>query len=322
MGRPRRLEYHGAFYHVMSRGNGGQVVYRRQRDFSSFLTCLGEACERYGLLVHSFCLMTNHYHLVIETPHGNLSAAMHWLNSSYATRFNRHHRQHGHLFRGRYKSLLVDADAYLTWLSRYIHLNPVRGRMTAAPAEYRWSSYRSFVDRARIPEWLQTGLVLSRFGRLRGAAQDAYRRFVEGTPEEAPDAHIARCLREGDVLGGKSFLDSLGKILGPEGRPSRRQPSPRLTVDTVLEAVSASFNIPVDALLEKGRKRNLARDLAIFLVCRRCGLSGREIGTHFGGISPAAVSMRSRAIREELPRDITLRSQLSRIEAPLNQSPK
>lgn len=322
MGRPRRLEYPGAFYHVMSRGNGGQAVYKMQRDFASFLIFLGEACERYGLLVHSFCLMTNHYHLLIETPHGNLSAAMHWLNSSYVKKFNRQHQQQGHLFRGRYKSLLVDADAYLTWLSRYIHLNPVRGRMTAAPAEYRWSSYRSFVDRARIPEWLQTGLVLSRFGRLRGAAQDAYRRFVEGTPEGAPDAHIARCLREGEVLGGKSFLESLGEILGPEGRPSRRQPSPRLTIDAILEAVSSSFKIPVEALLKKDRKRNLARDLAIFLVCRRCGLSGREIGACFGGIRPAAVSMRSRSVCEELPCNDTLRTQLSRIEARLDRSPK
>jgi len=320
MGRPRRLEFPGAFYHVMSRGNGGQVVYKRQKDFSSFLVCLGEACERYGFLVHSFCLMTNHYHLVIETPHGNLSAAMHWLNSSYAKRFNRKHQQQGHLFRGRYKALLVDADAYLTWLSRYIHHTPVRAHMTAAPAEYRWSSYRSFVDGTRVPEWLETGLVLSRFGRLGGATQDAYRCFVEGTPEDAPDAHIARCLREGEVLGSKSFLDSLEKTLKQKKLLSVRRTSPRLTIDAVLEAVSASFRIPVDALLEKGRKRNLARDLAIFLSCRRCGLSGREIGTHFGGISPSTVSMRSRAVREALPSDVNLRTQLSRIKARLDRS--
>jgi REP element-mobilizing transposase RayT len=322
MGRARRLEYPGAFYHVMSRGNRGQAIYRRQKDLSAFLDCLGEACERYGLAVHSFCLMTNHYHLVVETPHGNLSAAMHWINSAYARRFNRVHEQRGHLFQSRYKALLVDADTYLTWLSRYIHLNPVRARMTAAPGAYRWSSYRAFVDESRIPGWLQTGLVLSRFGQLRSSAQAAYRLFVEGAPEGAPDAHIARCLSEGETLGSESFLDGLEKLLGREKLPSPRRPPPRLAIDAVLEAASACFDIPMDSLLEKGHKRNLARDLAIYLAHRLCGLSGRDLGAHFGGIRPAAVSMRCRAVREALPWDADLRTHLLRIEAHLAPPPE
>jgi hypothetical protein len=263
--------------------------------------------------------MTNHYHLVVETPHGNLGAAMHWLNSSYVRRHNRVHRRRGHLLQGRYKALLVDADNYLTWLSRYIHLNPVRARMAATPVAYRWSSYRPFVDKARIPEWLQTDLVLGRFGKIRKSAQVEYRRFVEGTHGEAHDKKIAHCLREGEMLGSDSFLESLEKLLGREQMSSHQRPARHLPIDDVLDAVCDSFQIPVEALLEKGRKRNLARDVAIYLAWRDCGLSGRDLGSHFGGICPAAVSMRCRAIREALPWDIDLRTRLSRIEANLSR---
>ena len=319
MGRRKRLEYPGAFYHVMSRGNGGQAIYTKQADFTAFLDCLREACARYSLVIHSFCLMTNHYHLVVETPHGNLGAAMHLLNFFYARKHNLAHRRRGHLFQGRYKALLVDADNYLTWLSRYIHLNPVRARMAASPVAYRWSSYRPFVDKARIPEWLQSDLVLGRFGKIRKSAQVEYRRFVEGTHGEAHDEKIAHCLREGEMLGSDSFLENLEKLHGRDNIPSHQRPARHLPIDDVLDAVCTSFQIPVEALLEKGRKRNLARDVAMYLAWRDCGLSGRDLGSHFGGICPAAVSMRCRAIREALPWDIDLRTIFSRIEANLSQ---
>lgn len=320
MGRAHRLEFPGAFYHVMSRGNGDQVLYRKQGDFSAFIACLGEACERYGLGVHTFCLMTNHFHVVVETPHGNLSAAMHWLNSSYARGFNRKHDQRGHLFHSRYKALIIDADAYITWLSRYIHLNPVRAGMVTKPSAYRWSSYRSFIDRTWTPEWLQTGFVLNQFARTRSTARAAYRRFVEREHGGAMDRRIARWLREGAALEKESSLGDTEKSLERVKLPDRRRPPPRLEVNAVLEAVSTSFRISVESIIEKGRKRNIARDLAIYLTHRRCGLSGREIGARFGGIGPTAVSMRCRAVGEILHRDTGLQAHLSRIEARLARS--
>jgi REP element-mobilizing transposase RayT len=299
----------------MSRGNGGQAIYTKRADFTAFLDCLKEACARYDLAIHSFCLMTNHYHLVVETPHGNLGAAMHWLNSSYVRRHHRVHQRRGHLFQRRYKALLVDADTYLTWLSRYIHLNPVRAEIVASPAAYRWSSYRPFIDKARIQGWLQTDLVLGRFGKIRKSAQVEYRRFVEGTQGDIHDEKIAHCLREGEMLGGDSFRESLEKLLGREQVASQRLPARILPIDAVLDAVSDSFQLPVETLLEKGQKRNIARDVAIYLAWRECDLSGRDLGSHFGGISSAAVSMRCRVIRKALPRNIDLRTRLSRIEA-------
>lgn len=314
MGRAHRIEFPGAFYHVMSRGNGDQELYRKHKDFTAFIDCLGEACERYGLCVHTYCLMTNHYHFVAETPHGNLSAAMHWINFTYAKGFNRRHDQRGHLFQRRYKALIVDADAYLNWLSRYIHLNPVRARMVTEPAAYRWSSYRSFIGKARSPQWLQTGFVLRQFGKTRGMARPAYRRFVEGAQERTMDVRIARSLREGAALVRDSFLDGIESSLDQKKLPGRRRPPPLLEIDAVLEAVSASFQVPVEFLIEKGRKGNLARDLAIYLTRRRCGLSTSEIGARFGDISPNAISMRCRAIRELLRKNTDLQAHLSEIE--------
>ncbi|MFQ6673753.1 MAG: transposase, partial [Fidelibacterota bacterium] len=129
MARPLRIEYPGAYYHVMNRGNAGENIFPGRDDKEKFLEYLAKAAEQYGIVVHTYCLMSNHYHLLMETPEANLSSAIQWLNVSYAVSYNRKHRRKGHLFGGRFKALLVDAEEYLTHLSRYIHLNPVRAKM-------------------------------------------------------------------------------------------------------------------------------------------------------------------------------------------------
>jgi REP element-mobilizing transposase RayT len=129
MARPLRIEFPGAFYHVMNRGNTGMNIFRSARDREKFLEYVGEAVKRYGIKVHTYCLMTTHYHFLIETPYPNLSQAIKWINAGYSVYFNRKRRHFGHLFQGRFKAVLVDADEYLKHLSRYIHLNPVRARM-------------------------------------------------------------------------------------------------------------------------------------------------------------------------------------------------
>jgi len=126
LARPLRIEYPGAFYHVMHRGNGGSDIFKSIRDREKLFEYFGKAVERYNLKIHTYCLMTNHYHLLIETPQPNLSQALRWINGSYAMYFNRKRGRSGHLFQGRFKAILVDADEYLKHLSRYIHLNPIR----------------------------------------------------------------------------------------------------------------------------------------------------------------------------------------------------
>ena len=170
MARKIRVQYPGAVYHVMSRGNRGEAIFRDHRDRERFLATLGEACEKTGWRVHAFVLMGNHYHLLVETPEANLVAGMKWLQGTYARRFNGRHRVFGHLLAGRYKALVVDGqeEGYFGVVSTYIHLNPVRaGLVRAGEArlrEYRWSSDPAYVGAARRAAWLETQRVLGALG--------------------------------------------------------------------------------------------------------------------------------------------------------------
>ena len=147
MARPLRVEYSGAVYHVINRGNAGENLYRNSRDREKFLSYLERAVERFSIKVHAYCLMSNHFHILMETLHPNLSKSVQWINVSYAVYFNRKYKRNGHLFQGRFKSVLVDADSYLKQLSRYIHLNPVRAGIVDRPTDYDWSSYTAFIGK-------------------------------------------------------------------------------------------------------------------------------------------------------------------------------
>ena len=146
MARQLRIEYAGAYYHVTARGNERRKIFFTQRDFEKFKEYLMGGQKKYGYILHSYVLMTNHYHLIIETPEGNLSRVMHNLNSSYTAYINTKRKRSGHLFQGRYKAIVVDKDNYLLELSRYLHLNPVRAKMVEKPEEYPHSSYRTFIS--------------------------------------------------------------------------------------------------------------------------------------------------------------------------------
>lgn len=180
MARPLRVESPGAFYHVINRGNAGEDIFKSIRDREKYLEYLEAASSRFSLRIHTFCLMTNHYHLLVETPEANLSQAIQWINVSYAVYFNIKRQRRGHLFQGRFKSLLVDADEYLKHLSRYIHLNPVRAKMVESASQYPWSSYPFFIGKLKIPEWLAGDWLLSQFGKNLREARKNYQAFVEG----------------------------------------------------------------------------------------------------------------------------------------------
>lgn len=317
MARPLRIEYPGAFYHVMNRGQGGEEIFIGERDRRRFLHYLEKTVEQYSIVVHTFCLMPNHYHLLLETPLPNLSRAVQWLHVSYATYFNREHQRKGHLFQGRYKALLVDADAYLLALSRYIHLNPVRAGMVKTPAEYAWGSYSAIVGRSRCPAWLETGRVLGAFPGKRSVAIKEFRHFVEGGDAMAQE-DPGRNASGGFILGDRNFLDwATGKFL-PSRKEEKEVPQlkklkPRPTVDKIVDAVCKEFECEKETLLHKGRKRNLARDVAIHLSRAFSGLSCVDLGKRFGGISGSAVTMRHRKIDKTLLEDETLRDRVEQV---------
>ncbi len=222
MARPVRVEFEAAVYHVTARGNEGRDIYRDPADRQRFLETLEEAVGRFGLVVHGYCLLGNHYHLLLQTPRANLTDAVGWLQATYSIRFNRRHKRGGHLFQGRFKAHLVEADLYARPLLKYIHLNPVRPKDKRRPvplerraelARYRWSSHRAYagLDKGDTPAWLCTEW-LSYFGRSRKAAQAAYRDQIAemfGQVAVSPWQE----LRGGLVLGGQALWERARRAL-------------------------------------------------------------------------------------------------------------
>jgi len=207
MTRPLRIEFNGALYHITSRGNARQAIFLNEEDFTDFLEILNSVVKRYNFLLHDYCLMNNHYHLLIETPEGNLSKGMRQLNGLYAQRFNQRHQRVGHLLQGRYQSILVDKENYLLELSRYIVLNPVRAGMAKEPKDYRWSSYQGTSGYQKIPG-LFTDWILSQFGEEKTTIK--YQTFVlSGIKETSPLKEVKGQL----YLGKKTFMDQIGHLL-------------------------------------------------------------------------------------------------------------
>jgi REP element-mobilizing transposase RayT len=202
MTRPLRLEFPGALYHVTSRGNRRNAIYRDDADRRAWLDVLGRVCERHHFAIHSFCQMTNHYHLLIETVEANLSQGMRQLNGVYTQYFNWRHSLVGHLFQGRYKAILVQKESYLLELSRYIVLNPVRAKLVSSLDDWQWSSHH-FASQESPPSWLERDWLLSRFGNAHATAASAYRAFVlAGVNEASPLA----ATRHQILLGDDDFV--------------------------------------------------------------------------------------------------------------------
>lgn len=204
MVRPLRLEYPGAVYHAMSRGDARKSITRSEKDRRLFLDVLTEACEKYNIIIHGYCLMTNHYHLLVETPDGNLSIAMRHVNGIYTQRSNARNKTVGHIFQGRYKAILVDKDEYLLCLCRYIELNPVRAGLVEAPEEWIWSSFRQIAGIGNANEkFLTTDWMLSQFANTKRLARERYVEYVKAidAAEDKPfDNVISGC-----ILGREDF---------------------------------------------------------------------------------------------------------------------
>jgi putative transposase len=263
LARPLRIEFAGALYHVTSRGNARQNIYLNNADRGSWLAVFAKVCERFNWVCYSYCLMNNHYHLFIETPEGNLSQGMRQLNGVYTQRFNRFHNRVGHLYQGRYKAILVQKEAYLLELSRYIVLNPVRARMVNAPQEWPWSNYRATIGLASVEDWLNTTWVLAAFGAKRS---QAICQFIDFVSRGESQPSIWNDLNKQIYLGDDKFVEEmLCKISGETNldevpRPQKRQnPQP-------LEAYKNMMNF---------------RDEAIIAAYRSGGYSMKEIAAYF-----------------------------------------
>ncbi len=222
MARPLRLEFSGALYHVTARGNERKAIFLGDGDNDrlAFLEILGATCERFNWTCHAYCLMTNHYHLIIETPDANLSLGMRQLNGVYTQYINRTHRRVGHLFQGRFKGILVEKEGYLLELARYVVLNPIRAQMVRHPEEWLWSSYRSTVGLVETPPFLMTDWLLGAFGNVRKRAVASYRKFIdEGIHATSPWVELKNQV----YLGSEEFVERMQSLIEPN-RPLREVP--------------------------------------------------------------------------------------------------
>lgn len=204
MARPLRIEFADAFYHVMARGNARQDIFLDDDDRQVFINNLGRVCQRFDWRVWAWCLMGNHYHLLIETHQPTLSKGMREVNGVYTQAFNRRHQRVGHVLQGRYKAILVEQDTYLLQLARYIVLNPVRANLVQNAAESVWSSYQAVMGKASTPDWLAVDDILAMFHSQLGPARRAYARFVrDGIGEADPYDEMQRA----GILGDETFIE-------------------------------------------------------------------------------------------------------------------
>jgi REP element-mobilizing transposase RayT len=205
MARPLRIEYEGAVYHVTSRGNARQDIFLADPDRELFLEVLAATVERFGWICHAYCLMTNHYHLLVETPEANLSRGMRHLNGVYTQAFNRRHTRTGHVLEGRFKAILVEKEVHLLELARYVVLNPVRRMAARSARDWRWSSYRATAGIVDAPDFLTTSWILAQLHRSRCRALELYREFVK----QGRGVDVWTELRGGILLGSDRFAAKL-----------------------------------------------------------------------------------------------------------------
>ena len=311
MARPLRINYSGAFYHVTSRGNERKNIFKSKRDREKFFEYLGSATQRYDAVIHVFCLMDNHFHLLIETPSGNLPQIMRHINGAYTTYFNVKRARSGHLFQGRYKAILVEIDEYAKELSRYIHLNPVRAKMVKTPEEYEWSSYQFYIGVKKPPEWLYRDFILGYFGGKVSIAQKEYRHFVNTMVNEEYDSPLDEVVSS-TLLGSPGFITFIKDKFLSDKKPDKNLPAlkelvEKASMQDIFDKVESVF----------GKESALGRNVKMFLSQRYTGEKLKDIGTHFG-IGESGVSQASRRVNDKIRSDKKLRRKIRKVEKNLN----
>lgn len=319
MSRPLRIVYPGAWYHVMNRGRRRERIFSEEEDFRAFINLLRESIDAWGIRVGAYCLMSNHYHLLMQTPLGNLPRAMRHIDGVYTQRYNRRYGHDGQLFRGRYKAVLVQAEGYLVEVVRYIHQNPKRAGVETEFGAYPWTSHQGYLSSARRWEWLAKEPVMS---LIAGVAADRRRAYIEfirrNISEEVRRFYSLVNLKS--VLGTSNFIqwvkDSFSDAMSsPEILCADLS---KTTFEKVLLAVSDCYGIKLsDLRIPRRGISNEARKAAVFLARKRTGESLASIARRLGLKRHSSVVSVLRRLGEELRLDKSLKGRLDRIEKSL-----
>ncbi len=319
MPRPERIEYPHAYYHVMNRGRQRHRIFHSPAYYHAFLDTLAEAHERFGVVIHGYCLMGNHYHLLLHTPLGNLGRAMRHINGVYTQRYNRLKHTDGSLFRGRYKAILVDKDNYLLALSRYIHRNPVDTKppLVRSLATYTWSSYPAYINQTKSPKWLSRETLYDMLGQHQ--KYQGYRTYVEaGVDDELTDfyqrSHTAA------VLGDHEFITRLreGKMPKVDDKAFIAQVLPHtFSINHINRWVATYYKLETASLTKmvKGPQKGLlARKVAMYFCQQLGGHRLADIMRAFGLSNIGSVSFITSQIRQHIKQDKAFAQAIRRVK--------
>lgn len=321
MPRPLRIEFDNAWYHVMNRGANRQLIFVKKYHRKLFYTLLSEIVDRYKIEIHSFCLMDNHYHLLIKTPFANLGKAMRHLDGLYTQRFNRVEQRDGPLFRGRYKALLVESDQHLLQVSRYIHLNPVIAHLCKIPDDYAWSSYRSFIEKTLSISWLTTSHLLNYMSAFNKSL--SYAEFVmQGIDKETAKFYHKKNLPS--IYGSKEFIRNHLNNLDEQYKLcvltdiNHTKPVPEKEI--ILNSVATYFELNIHELKKSlPGKKNMPKMIAIYLLSYIGQLTHLTISEIFITLNPKSVSAQITRLKKTIANNQILRKQVIEIVNNINK---
>ncbi|MFH2219223.1 MAG: transposase [Pseudomonadota bacterium] len=322
MARPLRIEFHGAWHHVMNRGRRGEKVFKDTHDYKMFVDLLEQTSAMWNIRISAYCLMPNHYHILLQAPDANLSRGMRHLNGVYTQRFNRRHFCDGQLFRGRYKSILVSGDTYLLELVRYIHRNPLKAGLAGGLSDYAWSSHRGYLSVSGKWGWLHKGVVFSMLTENRAGWIKRYRAFVSMEDDE----NLCKILESKiwpSIFGPESFMDWVkGKFYEhklDDETPRYKELAPKKEV--IIKQVCKYFDVGVEDLFKSRRGSvNEPRNAAIYLIRTLRHDTLEQIGTHFRMNKYSSVSSIIERMKKRIQRDRKLRKKINELSISLRKS--
>jgi len=316
MPRPLRIQYPDAWYHVMNRGRRGEKIFENKEDYRSFVDLLEELSEVFNVNIAAYCLMSNHYHLLVQTPDTNLSRSMRHLNSVYTQRYNRRHGSDGRLFRGRYKSIVVESESYALELVRYIHRDPLEAGIVNTLQEYPWSSHKPYLSDAKKWKWLHKDHILELFSKSKPESIRRYKRFVlKESPEEIN--RIFRRKKLPSVLGSKGFVAWVkGKFftlkdVGEVPETKRLAPD----VGKIKSLVCETYKIKEDDLYVTRRGFfNEPRNVAVYLIRRLRNDTLKEVGKQMGIEKYSTVSSIVERVKSQMKADGGLQKRVEHLK--------
>lgn len=319
MSRPLRIDYPGAWHHVMNRSRKGIILYHDDEDFLLFLSLIQETSAMYHMNVSAYCLMSNHYHLLVQTEEGNLARCMRHINGIYTQKYNIRHKCDGTLFRGRYKSVLVQADSYLLELVRYIHRNPVKAGIADTPDTYKWSSHTGYISKTDQWQWLYKDLILSMLSTKKKEQVNKYLSFMGlNIPEKIALFYSKK--NQPSILGEDNFINWVKETFFKE-KSNREIPESKLLapdIGIINKTVSAEYSVDSEKLFSAKRgTENEPRNVAIYLIRQLRGEPLKKIGERFNLRKDSSVSSVLERVQKKVDKDKKFSKRVEKIKEKL-----